>query len=98
MLTACALFSKTWIEVSGSSAKDVAKQLKEQQMFMQVRMMQMPHQLPPSHDEQHVYDKHFDNHYFFNYFLKCWYDGKAFERPLPEGFLKLAITDIIACY
>mmetsp|Transcript_7309 Transcript_7309/g.9885 ORF Transcript_7309/g.9885 Transcript_7309/m.9885 type:complete len:471 (+) Transcript_7309:277-1689(+) len=35
MLTACALFSKTWIEVSGSSAKDVAKQLKEQQMFMQ---------------------------------------------------------------
>ncbi|CAN6882056.1 unnamed protein product [Brassica oleracea var. botrytis] len=32
MLTACALFSKTWIEVSGSSARDVAKQLKEQQM------------------------------------------------------------------
>ena len=28
MLSACALFSKTWIEVSGSSAKDVAKQLK----------------------------------------------------------------------
>ena len=35
ILVACALFSKTWIEVSGSSAKDVAKQLKEQQMFMQ---------------------------------------------------------------
>ncbi|KIY91973.1 Protein transport protein Sec61 subunit alpha [Monoraphidium neglectum] len=35
MLTACALFSKTWIEVSGSSASDVAKQLKEQQMFIQ---------------------------------------------------------------
>eukprot|EP00245_Coleochaete_scutata_P006012 TRINITY_DN20118_c0_g1_i1.p1 TRINITY_DN20118_c0_g1~~TRINITY_DN20118_c0_g1_i1.p1 ORF type:complete len:476 (+),score=88.36 TRINITY_DN20118_c0_g1_i1:197-1624(+) len=34
MLTGCALFSKTWIEVSGSSAKDVAKQLKEQQMVM----------------------------------------------------------------
>ncbi|KAF2286131.1 hypothetical protein GH714_010715 [Hevea brasiliensis] len=33
-LSACALFSKTWIEVSGSSAKDVAKQLKEQQMVM----------------------------------------------------------------
>ena len=33
MLSACALFSKTWIEISGSSAKDVAKQLKEQQMF-----------------------------------------------------------------
>lgn len=37
MLTACALFSKTWIEVSGSSASDVAKQLKEQQMFIQVQ-------------------------------------------------------------
>jgi protein transport protein SEC61 subunit alpha len=34
ILTACALFSKTWIEVSGSSARDVAKQLKDQQMFM----------------------------------------------------------------
>jgi len=33
MLSACALFSKTWIEISGSSANDVAKQLKEQQMF-----------------------------------------------------------------
>jgi protein transport protein SEC61 subunit alpha len=32
MLTACALFSKTWIEVSGSSPKDVAKQLKDQQL------------------------------------------------------------------
>ncbi len=35
MLTACALFSKTWIEVSGASARDVAKQLKEQGLFMQ---------------------------------------------------------------
>jgi len=35
ILAACALFSKTWIEVSGSSAKDVAKQLREQQMVMQ---------------------------------------------------------------
>lgn len=35
MLGACALFSKTWIEVSGSSANDVAKQLREQQMFLQ---------------------------------------------------------------
>ena len=34
VLVACALFSKTWIEVSGSSAKDVAKQLREQQMVM----------------------------------------------------------------
>mmetsp|Transcript_1328 Transcript_1328/g.4608 ORF Transcript_1328/g.4608 Transcript_1328/m.4608 type:complete len:478 (+) Transcript_1328:50-1483(+) len=35
MLSACALFSKTWIEVSGSSAREVAKQLRDQQMFMQ---------------------------------------------------------------
>ena len=35
MLSACALFSKTWIEVSGQSARDVARQLKDQQMFMQ---------------------------------------------------------------
>jgi len=34
VLASCALFSKTWIDVSGSSAKDVAKQLKEQQLFV----------------------------------------------------------------
>lgn len=34
VLVSCALFSKTWIEVSGSSAKDVAKQLRDQQMIM----------------------------------------------------------------
>ncbi|KND03619.1 protein transporter Sec61 subunit alpha isoform 2 [Spizellomyces punctatus DAOM BR117] len=34
MLSACALFSKTWIEVSGSSPRDVARQLKEQQLVM----------------------------------------------------------------
>eukprot|EP00741_Cyanophora_paradoxa_P004837 tig00000836_g4693.t1 len=34
ILTACALFSKTWIEVSGSSARDVAKQLQDQQMVI----------------------------------------------------------------
>jgi protein transport protein SEC61 subunit alpha len=28
------LFSKTWIEVSGSGPRDIAKQLKEQQMVM----------------------------------------------------------------
>ncbi|PWN33101.1 putative endoplasmic reticulum insertion protein SEC61 [Meira miltonrushii] len=33
-LTACALFSKTWIEVSGSGPREVAKQLKENQMVM----------------------------------------------------------------
>lgn len=32
ILTSCALFSKTWIEVSGSSPKDVAKQLRDQGM------------------------------------------------------------------
>ncbi|KAK0400586.1 hypothetical protein QR680_015334 [Steinernema hermaphroditum] len=34
MLGSCAFFSKAWVDVSGSSAKDVAKQLKEQQMIM----------------------------------------------------------------
>ncbi|KAJ3299385.1 translocon subunit [Borealophlyctis nickersoniae] len=34
MLGACALFSKTWIEVSGSSPRDVAKQLRDQQLVM----------------------------------------------------------------
>jgi len=32
ILTSCALFSKTWIEVSGSSSRDVARSLKEQNM------------------------------------------------------------------
>merc|ERR1711970_831153 len=34
VISSCALFSKTWIDVSGSSARDVAKQLKDQQMTM----------------------------------------------------------------
>lgn len=34
ILTACALFSKTWIEVSGASARDVARQLRDSQMVM----------------------------------------------------------------
>ncbi|KAI8455778.1 protein transport protein SEC61 subunit alpha [Phakopsora pachyrhizi] len=34
MLTACALFLKTWIKVSGSGPREVAKQLKDQQMVM----------------------------------------------------------------
>ncbi|CEM30073.1 unnamed protein product [Vitrella brassicaformis CCMP3155] len=34
ILFTCALFSKMWVEVSGSSSRDVAKQLKEQQMVM----------------------------------------------------------------
>ena len=32
IVSACAMFSKTWIEVSGSGPRDVAKQLKDQQM------------------------------------------------------------------
>jgi len=35
VLISCALFSKTWIEVSGSSSRDVAKQLRDQQMIFQ---------------------------------------------------------------
>jgi len=34
ILTSCAVFSKTWIEVSGASARDVAKQLRDAQMVM----------------------------------------------------------------
>jgi protein transport protein SEC61 subunit alpha len=34
VLASCALFSRTWIQVSGSSPKDVAKQFKDQQMVM----------------------------------------------------------------
>jgi len=34
ILTSCALFSKTWIEVSGSSPRDVAKQLRDQEMII----------------------------------------------------------------
>jgi protein transport protein SEC61 subunit alpha len=34
VLTTCALFSKAWIDVSGASAKDVAKQLMDQQMVL----------------------------------------------------------------
>jgi len=34
IVSACAMFSKTWIEVSGSGPRDVAKQLKDQQMVM----------------------------------------------------------------
>jgi len=34
VLSSCALFSRTWIQVSGSAPKDVAKQLRDQQMIM----------------------------------------------------------------
>ena len=34
MLVACTIFSKTWIEVSGSAPRDVAKQVKEQGLVM----------------------------------------------------------------
>lgn len=34
ILASCAVFSKTWIEVSGASPKDVAKQLRDQQLIL----------------------------------------------------------------
>lgn len=34
MLGSCALFSRTWITVSGSSSRDVARQLKDQRMVL----------------------------------------------------------------
>jgi protein transport protein SEC61 subunit alpha len=34
VLSSCALFSRTWIQVSGSAPKDVAKQFRDQQMIM----------------------------------------------------------------
>eukprot|EP00929_Paragymnodinium_shiwhaense_P002173 TRINITY_DN102387_c0_g1_i1.p1 TRINITY_DN102387_c0_g1~~TRINITY_DN102387_c0_g1_i1.p1 ORF type:complete len:473 (+),score=111.67 TRINITY_DN102387_c0_g1_i1:125-1543(+) len=34
VLVSCALFSKMWIDVSGTSARDVAKQLKDQHLMM----------------------------------------------------------------
>lgn len=34
VLGSCAFFSRIWIDVSGSSPKDVARQLKDQQMIM----------------------------------------------------------------
>jgi len=46
MLGSCAFFSKTWIDVSGSSAKDVARQLRDQQMLMRGhREKSMVHEL-----------------------------------------------------
>merc|ERR1712146_264375 len=41
ILTSCALFSKTWIEVSGSSARDVAKQFKDQNITIEVIVMNL---------------------------------------------------------
>jgi len=35
VLFTCAMFSRTWINVSGSAPEDVAKQLRDQQMIMQ---------------------------------------------------------------
>ncbi|KAH9972541.1 SecY protein [Lactifluus volemus] len=34
MTSVCAIFSKTWIDVSGSGPRDIAKQLKDQQLVM----------------------------------------------------------------
>ena len=35
VLASCAIFSKIWIDISGSSAKDVARQLMEQDMIIE---------------------------------------------------------------
>jgi len=35
VLASCAIFSKIWIEISGSSARDVAKQLMDQDMIIE---------------------------------------------------------------
>ena len=34
IMSTCALFAKTWIEVSGQSPKDIARQLRDQNMIM----------------------------------------------------------------
>jgi protein transport protein SEC61 subunit alpha len=52
ILSACALFSKTRIEVSGSGPRDVAKQLKDQQMVGIVsRLLSAPSFLPSHFQE-----------------------------------------------
>jgi len=45
ILSTCALFSFTWINVSGSSAKDVAKQLKEQGLQISGYRVQSTHEV-----------------------------------------------------
>lgn len=35
VLISCALFAKTWVELSGRSARDIAKQLKDNQYFLE---------------------------------------------------------------
>merc|ERR1711904_350662 len=46
VLISCAIFSKMWIDVSGTSARDVAKQLKDQNMMMPgFRDSDLPRQL-----------------------------------------------------
>lgn len=35
IMSSCALFAKTWIEVSGQSPKDIAKQMRDQHMVLQ---------------------------------------------------------------
>jgi hypothetical protein len=71
MLSACALFSKTWIEVSGSSASDVAKQLREQGMFLQVwpRMFVMSCGKEGGRDTDR--EREIDSAVLSN-FLVCW--------------------------
>ena len=62
MLGSCAFFSKTWIDVSGSSAKDVAKQLREQQVtFFSSKKIPCQPQLDNSDTDLIVIKSHFCN-------------------------------------
>lgn len=84
MLGACALFSKTWIEVSGSSANDVAKQLREQQMFLQVSLCacrRLPASLVALPQSWTSHSEIFDCH------CGIWY--KDFKDPIEWGVMLL---------
>lgn len=45
ILASCALFSKTWTEVSGPAPKDVAKRLRDRQLFKGHRNYSIVHEL-----------------------------------------------------
>jgi preprotein translocase subunit SecY len=56
VLTSCAFFSKTWIEVSGQSAKDVARQLRDQQMVCVHAFSLSTHSSNTQQQQQQLYD------------------------------------------
>jgi preprotein translocase subunit SecY len=61
IISACALFSKAWIEVSGSGPRDVAKHLRDQQMVGNSRgqsynnLLIYSHQVMAGHREGSMY-------------------------------------------